>query len=223
MKILIIAAHPDDEVLGCGGMIVNRVKQGDQVVVVILTDGAVTRYKKVMAKVLRRNAMECAKILGISKIIFKDLPNQLLDTVPITKVIKEIESVINEVRPDVVYTHDKGDLNRDHAVIYEATLVAARPLPGIAINKLFTYFVPSSSEYNDTDEKVVFIPNVFVDIRKSIDKKVKAFVCYKSEERAYPHPRSPKALKVYAGRWGIQAGIEYAEAFRLIREIDRNV
>ena len=219
MKHLIIAAHPDDEVLGCGGTIVNRVREGDEVVVAILTDGAATRYKKSMAKVLRKNALACAEILGISRIVFKDLPNQLLDSIPITKVIREIESVIGEVRPDAVYTHDKGDLNRDHAVIYEATLVATRPLPGNKVKKLFTYFIPSSSEYNDIDEKGVFIPNVFVDIKAGIDKKIKAFSCYKSERRAYPHPRSPEALHVYAKRWGIQAGIEYGEPFRLIREI----
>lgn len=219
MKCLIIAAHPDDEVLGCGGTIINHVKQGDKVTLVILTDGAGTRYKKKMVNVLRQGAMKCAKVMGVSKVIFKNLPNQLLDAVPIAKVIREIEDVIGRVRPDVVYTHDKGDLNRDHAVIYEATLVAARPLPGGAVKKLFTYFVPSSSEYNDVDEKAVFIPNVFVDIGKSIDKKIKAFACYKSELRAHPHPRALKALKIYAQRWGIQSGIEYAEAFRLIREV----
>jgi len=218
MKHMIIAAHPDDEVLGCGGTIINRVKKGDEVVVVILTDGAVTRYKKPMAKILRKNALACAKILGVSKVIFKDLPNQLLDSIPITRVIKAIEAVMAEIKPDTVYTHDKGDLNRDHAVIYEATLVAARPLPGSKVKKLFTYFVPSSSEYNDVDEKAIFIPNVFVDIKAGIDKKIKAFACYKSERRAYPHPRSPEALRVYAKRWGIQAGIEYGEPFRLIRE-----
>lgn len=221
MKTLIIAAHPDDEVLGCGGLIINSVKRGDEVVLSVLTDGSGTRYKKKMAGVLRSNAMKCARMLGISKVIFKDLPNQLLDTVPVTKVIKEIENIIKETGPDIVYTHDKGDLNRDHAVVYEATLVAARPLPGIKIKKLFTYFVPSSSEYNDVDEKDAYIPNVFVDISGSIDKKIRAFACYKSESRAYPHPRSFKALKIYAQKWGIQTGIEYAEAFRLIREISR--
>lgn len=221
MKHLVLAAHPDDEVLGCGGTMAKRIKEGDEVTVAILTDGAVTRYKKGMAKVLKTNAAECAKALGVSKIIFKNLPNQLLDAMPITKVIKEIEEIIEETAPDMVYTHDKGDLNRDHAVVYEATLVAARPLPGCKIKGLFTYFVPSSSEYNDVDEKSVFIPNVFVDINQTIDKKIKAFMYYKSEARPYPHPRSPEALRVYAKRWGIQAGVEYAEAFRLIRGIEK--
>lgn len=220
MKNLIIAAHPDDEVLGCGGMIVNRVKKGEEVIVAILTDGTATRYKKGMAKTLSVNTMRSAKILGVSKVIFRNLPNQLLETISITKVIQEIEKIIKEVKPEVVYTHDRGDLNRDHAVIYEATLVATRPLPGQTVKKLFTYFVPSSSEYNDIDEKSVFIPNVFVDIEESIDKKIRAFSSYKSEARPYPHPRSPEALRVYSRRWGLQAGIEYAEVFRLIREID---
>ncbi|MDD3905552.1 MAG: PIG-L family deacetylase [Candidatus Omnitrophica bacterium] len=220
MKHLVLAAHPDDEVLGCGGTIAKRIKEGDEVTVAILTDGAVTRYKKGMAKVLKANTTECAKALGVSRIIFKNLPNQLLDAMPITKVIKEIEGIIKETAPDMVYTHDKGDLNRDHVVVYEATLVAARPLPGGKIKGLFTYFVPSSSEYNDVDEKSVFIPNVFVEINQTIDKKIKAFTYYKSEVRPYPHPRSPEALRVYAKRWGIQAGVEYAEAFRLIRGVE---
>ena len=221
MKVLIIAAHPDDEVLGCGGAIINHVKGGDNVTVAIMTDGAGTRYKKGMSKTLRINAIRCAERLGVSKVIFKKLPNQLLDAIPITKVIKTIEKILEEISPDIIYTHDKGDLNRDHVVIYEATLVAARPLPNSRVRKLFTYFVPSSSEYNDVDEKGVFIPNLFIDIKDSIDKKIKAFACYKSEARAYPHPRSPEALRVYANQWGIQAGIEYAEPFKLIREIAR--
>jgi len=219
MKYLILAAHPDDEVLGCGGTMARRAKEGHEVVAAILTDGAVTRYKKGMAKVLRANAAGCAKTLGISRVVFRDLPNQGLDAVPITKVIKEVEGIIRDFKPDIIYTHDRGDLNRDHAVIHEATLVAARPLPAGGVKELFTYFVPSSSEYNDAGEREIFIPNVFVDITATIDKKVKAFAHYKSEARPYPHPRSPRALRIYAERWGIQAGLKYAEAFRLIRWI----
>lgn len=217
MKNLILAAHPDDEVLGCGGTIARRVKEGEEFIVAIITDGALTRYKKSMIRSLRNSAIECSRMLGVSKVIFKDMPNQMLDTIPITKVIQAIEAVISEVNPDTVYTHDKGDLNRDHAIIHEATLVAARPLPGAPVKTVLTYFTPSSSEYNDVDGGNIFIPNIFVDIKKSIDAKIRAFGCYKSEARPYPHPRSPEALKVYAKRWGIQSGIEYAEPFRLVR------
>lgn len=221
MNILILAAHPDDEVLGCGGAIIKHTRDSDKVYICILTDGALTRYKKDMVKTLRQCAMKCSKMLGTSNIIFEKLPNQLLDTLPITRVIHVIEKVIRKVKPDIVYTHDKGDLNRDHRIIHEATLVAARPLPKTRIKKVFTYFVPSSSEYNDTAPKDLFIPNIFLDIKNTIDKKTKANACYHSEKRSYPHPRSPKAIKAYAQRWGIQVGIKYAEPFRLVREIKK--
>jgi len=219
MNILVIAAHPDDEVLGCGGAIIRHVKKGDRVTILILTDGAVTRYKKKMIKVLRDSAKKCARTLGADKIIFKDLPNQMLDAIPVTRVIQVIEKVMKKVSPNIVYTHDKGDLNHDHRVAYEATLVATRPIPDMGTRKIFTYFVPSSTEYNDTDEKNIFIPNVFLDIKKEVEAKIEAFSCYKSEARPYPHPRSPEAIRTYAKRWGTQAGLEHAEPFRLIREI----
>jgi len=219
MKVLIIAAHPDDEVLGCAGAIIKNIQEGKRVSVCILTDGAITRYKKDMVKILRNHALKCAKILGGPELIFGNLPNQLLDTLPITEVIKTIEKVINSVKPDIVYTHDKGDLNRDHKIVYEATLTASRPIPGSKIKSLLTYFVPSSSEFNNVDKESVFVPNVFLDIKNEVARKIRAFSCYQTEIKPYPHPRSPEAIKTYAQWWGIQAGIEYAEPYRLIRTI----
>ena len=223
MNILVIAAHPDDEVLGCGGAIIKHAKEGDKVCICILTDGTKTRYPKSMAKQLKKEALKCAKMLGISKVIFKSLPNQLLDTVAITDVIKTIEKVIDETKPDIVYTHAKNDLNRDHRLVYEATLVATRPIPGNKIKKVLSYFVPSSSEHNDTEQENQFIPNVFLNIKNEIDIKIKAVSCYRTEIRPYPHPRSPEAMRVYAKYWGIRVGIEYAEPFRLIREIESKI
>lgn len=219
MKILVIAAHPDDEVLGCGGRIAKYARQGDKVAVCILTDGCLTRYKKSAKGLLRAQARACAKVLRVSDLFFEDLPNQMLDTLPVTKVIKTIERVIAMVRPDIVYTHDKGDLNRDHCVVHEATLVACRPLPGARVRELYSYFVPSSSEYNNFNQASLFTPNVFVDIEKEIETKVRAFACYKTEARAFPHPRSPEALRAYAAKWGSDAGFSYAEPFRLVRWI----
>lgn len=219
MNILIIASHPDDEVLGCGGAIIKHVKNGDKVYVLILTDGAIGRYKKSMVATLKEHALKCSEALGVSRVIFKNLPNQSLDTLPITKVIQDIEEVLRMVKADIIYTHDKGDLNRDHRIAYEAALVAARPIPGGRIKRLLTYFVPSSSEYNDVDAENIFLPNIFVDIGPEMEKKLKAYSCYKTEIKPYPHPRSIEAMKVYAQAWGVRVGMEYAEPFRLIRAI----
>lgn len=220
MNILVIAAHPDDEVLGCGAAIIKHAKKGDKVYVCILTDGAKTRYPKKMANQLKKEALNCSKTLGASRVIFKSLPNQLLDTVAITKVIKTIEQIIEETKPEIVYTHAKNDLNRDHKVVYEATLVATRPIPGNNVKKVLSYFVPSSSEYNDSETENQFIPNVFLNIKNEIEDKIKAASYYGTEMRLYPHPRSKEAMRVYGKYWGIRAGIEYAEPFRLIREIE---
>jgi LmbE family N-acetylglucosaminyl deacetylase len=219
MNILIVAAHPDDEVLGCGAVIKKHTSKKDKVFVCILTDGGSNRYNKKMTTALRKNALSAARVLGVTKVIFEKFPNQMLDTVPIASVIHAIEKVTADIQPEIIYTHDGHDLNRDHVVTYEATLVATRPLPGAKIKKLFTYFVPSSTEYNDFDERGVFIPNVFVNIKNEIDAKIKAFSCYRSEIKPYPHPRSIKALRIYANRCGIQVGMEYAEPFKLIRHI----
>lgn len=221
MKILVIAAHPDDEVLGCGGIILKHIKNKDDVVICILTDGSLNRYSQDKARVVKEQALQCAKFLGLERVIFKDLPNQALDTIPILKVIQTIEEVIREVKPEIIYTHDKIDLNHDHRIVYEASLVATRPLPENRIRKMLTYFVPASSEHNNVDSESTFIPNLFVDIKEEIDQKVEAFSFYKTEAREYPHPRSSQAIKVYAKYWGISVGLEYVEPFRLIREIEK--
>jgi len=120
---------------------------------------------------------------------------------------------------DCVFTHHFGDLNKDHRLVYEATITASRPLAGQKIKKIYTYYVPSSTEWNSIEKKDIFIPNFFLDIKQEMDLKIKAMKCYKSEYKRYPHPRSPKALKAYAHYWGLSIGIEYAEPFVLIREI----
>jgi len=219
-KILVVAAHPDDEVLGCGAAMARHAGRGDEVRVLILTDGAGGRYAKAMRKTLREDARRSARILGIADVISLDLPNQGLDTLPITKVAQAVEKVLADFGPSVVYTHHRGDLNRDHRIAYEATLVACRPLPGCKVSRLLTYYIPSSSDYNEVDAENVFVPNVFLDAKRYIRTKIDAFLCYGSEVKAYPHPRSPEALESYARAWGSRVGLEAAEPFRLVRELE---
>jgi len=215
---LIIAAHPDDEILGCGGFIANHA-EFEECYVLILTAGATGRYDDSMDDVLRSSALEANKVLGTKKLYFEDLPNQQLETMPIIQITQCIEKYIKKTKSTRVFTHHGGDINRDHQVVYEATMTATRALPGQTVKEVYTYNTPSSTEWNCYDGEKIFIPTVFEDITESIDKKLKAISMYKSELREYPHPRSIQTLKTHASYWGTVSGLEYAEQFKLMRKM----
>lgn len=217
-KALIIAAHPDDEILGCGGTI-KKFATKFEFHVLILTGGAEGRYDKEMESLLRQNAQKANELVGTFKVYFENLPNQGLDAIPLTKVIQPIEERIALIKPEILFVHHSGDLNKDHRITYEATMTVSRPLPGQCVKKVYSYSVPSSTEWNFTEGEKVFVPNTFVEISSEIDSKIDAMKCYKSECRPYPHPRSPEAIKAYAHYFGLSVGLEYAEAFKLIRNI----
>lgn len=218
-NILIIAAHPDDEVLGCGGLIALESEKGNRCYVLFLTDGSGNRYDSEDKKKLLQNVQEANSTLGTFKVIHEAFPNQALDTVPVTTVAQCLERHISEIKPDEIYTHHSGDLNRDHQIVYEATMVACRPLPGQSVKNIYSYYAPSSTEWHFTEGEKPFIPNVFVDIECSIEKKNAAMHCYQTECKNYPHPRSLESLRVYANYWGVTVGIECAEPFKLIRSL----
>jgi len=219
MKHLIIAAHPDDEILGCGGIINKLKKKGLDSYVLILTGGAETRYAKDMELVLKNNTYEANKLVGTKEVFFEELPNQQLDTIPLLKIIQAIEKYIVEIKPEIVFTHHGGDLNKDHRLVSEATITAVRPIVGQMVKRIYSYYVPSSTEWNFTEGDKVFVPNVYIDIKEEVDTKMQAMKCYVSECRPYPHPRSSEAIKAYAQYWGITVGMEYAEPLKLIRDI----
>lgn len=218
MKNLIIAAHPDDEVLGCGG-IIKKLSKEEDFYVLILSAGADTRYKKSMENVLKNNAIDANNILGTKELFFENLPNQKMDNMPIFEITQIIEKYINKIKPDRVFTHHIGDLNKDHQVIAEATFTATRPIIGQSVKEVYSYNVPSSTEWNYIEGEKIFIPNVFIDIKNELDFKLEAMKYYKSECRDYPHPRNSKSLKVHANYWGLISGFEYAEPFKLIRKL----
>lgn len=218
MKNLIICAHPDDEILGCGGTI-KKYSLHEEFYVLILTGGAETRYTKEMERVLHENALEANSFLGTKEVFFEDLPNQKLDAIPLLDVILTIEKHIGLLKPQRVFTHHAGDLNRDHKVVYEASMVATKPVADQCAKQVYCYPVASSTEWNLVKTEKLFVPNVFIEIRDTIDDKIEAMKCYKSECRPYPHPRSPEALKTYSQYWGITVGMEYAEVFNLVRDI----
>lgn len=216
MKSLVIAAHPDDEILGCGGTIA-KYKDRINFYVLILTGGAAGRYEASMESVLQEQAVKANQQIGTKDIFFEHLPNQGLDNIPLTDVILMIEKYIDKLNPDMMFVHSANDLNKDHRIVYEAGMTAARPCPGQIIKKLYSYHVASSSEWNQMDTS--FVPDTFINIENTIHQKIEAMKCYKSECRPFPHPRSPEAIQTYAGFWGLNTGMTSAEPFKLIRNI----
>ena len=218
-NILIVAAHPDDEVLGCGGLIVRESAHGRRCNVLILTDGSGGRYDAATAAAHRENTDKANRILGSAAVIQEDFPNQAMETVPVARIARCIEGHLERLHTDAVFTHHHGDLNRDHRIAFEATLVACRPYPRQCVRQLYSYNVPSSTEWNAIDPKTVFVPNLFVDITDFLDTKIAALKAYDTECHAFPHPRSPESIRTHAGYWGLNVGLPFAEPFRLLREI----
>lgn len=217
MKILVIAAHPDDEILGLGGSIIRHVRDGYEVHVVIMSEGASSRYEDGMKNKLKESTYKACEMIGVARLHFCDMPDQRMDGIPLLDVIQPIEALVKEIEPETIYVHHHGDVNQDHRVVFEATMVAARPVKESSIKKILCYETPSSTEWCPPFSDRVFIPNVFVDIKETIQRKLDAFRCYESEIREFPHPRSLEALKNTANQWGSKVGLEYAEAFELIR------
>lgn len=223
VRVLIVAAHPDDEVLGCGGAISKHTGSGDEVAILILGEGLTSRFKdRNMADKkgicdLKDNARKAAGILGAKGVFFSDFPDNNFDSIPILKIIKEIERVKRITKPDIIYTHHYGDLNIDHCITYKAVLTAARPIKGETVREIYSFEVPSSTEWSGPEKKAYFTPNTYIDITKALGKKTEALECYRSELRPYPHPRSVKAVKSLAMKRGSEIGVEFAESFEAIR------
>lgn len=224
-KILVIAAHPDDEVLGMGGTIAKLVSEGKEVHLLIVTDGSTSQYKDDpnLKEILMEKKMEtknCADILRIHSINYGDLPDMKLDAIPHIEINKVIEHYIDTIKPDTVFTHFWGDVNADHQNVYKSTLVAVRPVMGQIVKQLLCYRVPSSTEWTPSKPDTMFAPNVFIDISQFAELKYSAFSKYSTELRDYPHPRSVKYLRETDIANGLQVGLECAETFMLLRKID---
>ncbi|MHA1564725.1 MAG: PIG-L deacetylase family protein [Alphaproteobacteria bacterium] len=218
-SIAVVAAHPDDEVLGFGGAIARHTDAGDRVCVLILATGLAARgdADHQALQQLRDQAQAAAKILGVQQLTFAGLPDNRMDTVPLLDVVKQVEDFLEDSAATVVYTHDHRDLNIDHAICARAVLTACRPLPGATVTHLYAGEILSSSEYADPADR--FSPTSYLDIGDQLERKCAALACYTGELRDWPHPRSLQAVRVLAQKRGGEAGLAAAEAFRLIREI----
>jgi LmbE family N-acetylglucosaminyl deacetylase len=219
MKILVVGAHPDDEVMGAGGTILKHVKQKDDAYLCIVTKAYTPDWTEAIIKQKRQEAIKASKILGIKKTYFCDLPTVMLDTIPQKELNKRIADVVSEVQPDIVYTTHRGDLNSDHRLVFESTMVAVRPTVAKSVSKVLSYELPSSTDWAPPFPERTFIPNVYVDISDVLETKIKAMSVYRTELKGHPHPRSLEAIAIYAKRRGMEIQVEAAEAFMLIREI----
>lgn len=221
VSVLVVAAHSDDEVLGCGGALRRHVESGHRVTAVHLTDGVGSRRSGSGDAVERRRkaSERAASVIGYEWSARGDFPDNALDTVPLLEVVRFVEDVVERVGPDVVYTHHGGDLNVDHQVVSRAALTALRPQPEAPRPEIRSFEVPSSTEWSHRSLTPEFTPSLFVDVSAHWESKVEALKCYREELRPAPHPRSLESIDALARTRGAEAGLERAEAFDMIRRV----
>ncbi len=222
-RLLVVAAHPDDEILGCGGTVARLVDEGYEAYSLVLGEGITSRDDKrdqekraEDIKQLKKQISRANKIVGIKEVFTHEFPDNRFDTLPLLDIVKVIEKLKNQIRPDLIFTHFEKDLNIDHRITYQAVVTATRPLPREPVRCIYSFEILSSTEWN---WPLSFSPDVFFNIEKGINKKIEAMREYKSELRDFPHPRSLKGIKLNAEYRGMLTGLKYAEAFKLVRAI----
>jgi LmbE family N-acetylglucosaminyl deacetylase len=218
--VLVVAAHADDEALGCGGTIAKHAASGDHVHVVFVADGVTSRPRAGKDELAsRKQATENARgILGIRTTAFLGLPDNRLDSLPLLDIVQLLEAIVIKLSPDVVYTHHYGDLNVDHRLVHQAVMTACRPLPGNSVREILTFEVMSSTEWSSTGS-APFLPNLFVDISAYVETKLQALDAYAVEMRPPPHSRSTEHMQCLMRHRGSCVGVDAAEAFMVMRSI----
>lgn len=222
-KILVVVAHPDDETIGMGGVIRRHIQNGDQVSIISMTDGVGSRNKVETRDVLMRKeaANQAAKILGFSWLKQHEFEDNCLDKYSLLEVVKCIEFAKKQICPDIVYTHSGSDLNIDHRIVGSAVLTAFRPVPDEACSEIRVFEIASATDYGHNSFTGEFNPNLFVNIEDTWQSKEDALKAYSLEMREYPHSRSFEGIKTLAKIRGCQVGLRMAEAFQVLRKIDR--
>ncbi|MDD5108766.1 MAG: PIG-L family deacetylase [Candidatus Omnitrophica bacterium] len=216
-KVLIIAAHMDDEVLGCGGIICKHKAAGDKVTVIFVAHRIYNHcFNKEENGVEEKHALKAKKALGYDNVVFLGLNDERLDAC-LQDLIIPMEKHVKAIKPDIVYLPFRQDNNQDHRAVFDAARVALRPAVTPFIKEINMYEVSSSTEQSPPLIETAFLPNFYVNISHFINKKIKGLACYETESRLYPHPRSEKALKALAQKRGTEIGYDYAEAFVSIR------
>jgi len=219
MNILVIAPHPDDEVLGCGATIAKHVKNGNNVYVCFVTKGYTPDWSEQYLANRATEIKEAHKVLGVTKAFFLDFPTCKLDTIPQKVLNDAIAEVVAEINPDEVYIPHAGDLHMDHKLVHQAALVAIRPYAAHGVKKVLCYETVSETEWGT--DAYPFKANIYENIDGFLEAKIRAFQAYKSEVKQFPHPRAPEVLSALAVKRGSEADVAAAEAFMLIREVSR--
>tara|TARA_B100000787_G_C16183891_1_gene293454 strand:+ start:90 stop:770 length:681 start_codon:yes stop_codon:yes gene_type:complete len=223
-KIMLVAAHPDDELLGSAGTLLFYKKRGYNIKIIFLSDGESSRNisenkKKILIKKRKSQAKKISKLCKFTEPVFAEFPDNRLDTIPMLTIVKFVENEIKKFKPTIIITHNENDLNIDHKLTFEAVVTATRPSTKTFVKSIYCFETPSSTENNFSKIKVNFNPNLFFDISKFIDQKIKLLKIYKDEIKSYPHSRSLEGIKVLAKYRGTQIGVKYAEAFYILREL----
>jgi len=217
-KVLVVVAHPDDEVLGCGATIAKHIKKGDEVQVVFIADGFSSRHD---GENRNFSAIEASKSLGCNHPIFLNFPDNRLDTIPLLDIVQKLESIVFDYLPNIVYTHHLGDLNIDHQVTNRATMTACRPHQDSCIEEIYACEILSATHWNSHSDHNAFNPNYFVEVSDYMDLKNDALQCYSGEMRDFPNARSFQTVKNLASLRGSIVGVGNAEAFLIIRKINK--
>jgi LmbE family N-acetylglucosaminyl deacetylase len=228
-KILVVVAHPDDELLGCGATFHKlAVEFGCRIRVVILGEGITSRsdsrntteWGKELEK-HKQNIKQAKERIGYQELSTHDLPDNRFDSVNLLDIVKTVEAEKRTFKPSIVFTHHGGDVNIDHQRTFEAVITACRPMVGETVKTIITFETPSGTEWRATSDPRHFIPNLFFEVsEQNLAAKIAGMECYEYERREYPHPRSPQALRIQAQRWGVAVGCHFAEAFSLVRSIN---
>jgi len=222
-KILIVAAHPDDEVLGCFATVAKLINKGYEAYTLILGEGKRSRenteepnnHKKEL-EILNNEIIKANKKIGIKKVFIESFPDNRFDSVDLLDIVKVVSKIKNKIKPNIIFTHYEKDLNIDHQITYKAVITATRPMKDETVKQIYSFEILSSTEWN---YPLSFSPDTFFEVDKTINKKVDAMKMYRSELCKYPHPRSLKAIKLNAKYHGMRVGKKYVEAFKSVRII----
>lgn len=219
--IAAVVAHADDETIGAAGTLALHARKGDEVHIIVLADGVSSRGSQDELEVRNQAAQKAAEIIDAQRIYYAKLPDNKMDSLPLLEIVQTLETILETIQPDIIYTHHYGDLNIDHRLTHEAVLTACRAMPGAKTQAIYGFEVLSSTEWSSPIAQNAFLPVHFVDISTTFAIKMQALECYDMEMRDFPHSRSYQAVEAKATLRGAQVGLEKAEAFTVIRQIVR--
>lgn len=219
MKVLVISAHPDDETIGAGGTIARHIETGDSVYWCVVTQGHSDLCSNDIILRSRQQVLAVQQLYGIKEVFFCGYPSVQLNIIPQLKLCSSLHEIVSSVMPEIVYTTPSDDINQDHRIVHDCTLIATRPLPSSSVRRLLSYEICTTTRFGIPSGSNSFYPTVYVDISKYIDIKLKAMSVYSTELHDFPHPRSLLGIELFAKERGISIGVEAAECFKLVREI----